>query len=188
MERETVPKELHLLVPRIRLLSRDIHVVTRHSRHGISPVIAPRPGCIIFRMGMIKAIITNNEALLFDASQAYYNHVAEQLGSVANPGDGLDFGLNMLEVMLNCAVLVYDSQFRRLERMLNTLITGMTEERMSNGVLARILPVKEALNKFDKDAAFHRSSRAMVLRTGRRPPLSSAGRDQQHYSRVEASH
>jgi hypothetical protein len=137
---------------------------------------------------MIKAIITNNEALLFDASQAYYNHVAEQLGSVANPGDGLDFGLNMLEVMLNCAVLVYDSQFRRLERMLNTLITGMTEERMSNGVLARILPVKEALNKFDKDAAFHRSSRAMVLRTGRRPPLSSAGRDQQHYSRVEASH
>ena len=161
MERETVPKELQLLVPRIRLLSRDIHVVTRHSRHGISPVIAPRPGCIIFRMGMIKAIITNNEALLFDASQAYYNHVAEQLGSVANPGDGLDFGLNMLEVMLNCAVLVYDSQFRRLERMLNTLITGMTEERMSNGVLARILPVKEALNKFEKDVTSARD----VLRT-----------------------
>ncbi len=37
MERETVPKELRLLLPQILLLSRDIHVVTRHSRH-TSPV------------------------------------------------------------------------------------------------------------------------------------------------------
>ncbi len=81
------------------------------------------------------------KVLLFDASHAYYHHVAEHLAIVKREDE--DFAMAMLEVMLDCSVRVYDSQFRRLERMLQSLVTGMSEEGISNGLLARILPVKE---------------------------------------------